>query len=413
VSSGLHLALLRGASLLVRAAEREEWLAEWSAELWYVPGRRRMAFCLGAFRDAHWLRRHSPAPAHLESPWKCLAVLTLLAALSLFFAFRLPMVRELWFEQSSPAGLATISNISVDAYRQLPVDSSTLAYYGPARFDWENVRVALASRTLREVLKIRAAATADPQAAPLLLTETVWRLYFHGDPRIVGRRIIVEGRPAQVAAIVSDRWWRLPGRADAWLLVDEQDLAAESRGYVIARVAPATHRLGPFPCVPLSELHPLLNFLLAIAVAGVVLPTVTRMSLGEYPSSRHALSRTPEIRRWIFLAAKIALIVPMILFGSLDLGSLIAVVMLPQGLIVGAVIGFRWVLTDQRRRCPVCLRILSHPTTIGEPSRTLLEWYGTELVCAKGHGLLHVPEIRNSYSEQRWLHLDSSWSSLF
>jgi hypothetical protein len=57
--------------------------------------------------------------------------------------------------------------------------------------------------------------------------------------------------------------------------------------------------------------------------------------------------------------------------------------------------------------------VLTNPTSIGEPSRTLLEWYGTELICGRGHGLLHVPEIRNSYSEQRWLHLDSSWSSLF
>jgi len=57
--------------------------------------------------------------------------------------------------------------------------------------------------------------------------------------------------------------------------------------------------------------------------------------------------------------------------------------------------------------------VLSHPTAIGQAPRTLLEWYGTELVCVRGRGLLHVPEICNSYSEQPRLHLDSSWSSLF
>ena len=82
-------------------------------------------------------------------------------------------------------------------------------------------------------------------------------------------------------------------------------------------------------------------------------------------------------------------------------------------MIVGSVVGFRWVLVDQRRRCPVCLRLLTHATPIGEPSRTLLELYGTEQICTRGHGLLHVPEIRSSYSEQRWLRLDSSWSGLF
>jgi hypothetical protein len=119
------------------------------------------------------------------------------------------------------------------------------------------------------------------------------------------------------------------------------------------------------------------------------------------------------MRRWIFLAVKIVLVLPIVLFGSVALFSMIAAGLQAHGMIVSSVIGFRWVLMDQRRRCPICLRVLSNPTTIGQASRTLLELYGTELMCARGHGLLHVPEIRNSYSEQRWLHLDSSWSSLF
>jgi hypothetical protein len=42
--------------------------------------------------------------------------------------------------------------------------------------------------------------------------------------------------------------------------------------------------------------------------------------------------------------------------------------------------------------------------TIGEASHTFLDWYGTEFVCARGHGFLHVAEFRTScYAEQRWL----------
>jgi hypothetical protein len=50
-----------------------------------------MLFCLGAFRDALWLRRNSPSPTkRLESPFICLAFLALLAAVCLLIAVLLP-----------------------------------------------------------------------------------------------------------------------------------------------------------------------------------------------------------------------------------------------------------------------------------------------------------------------------------
>ena len=77
-------------------------------------------------------------------------------------------------------------------------------------------------------------------------------------------------------------------------------------------------------------------------------------------------------------------------------------------------VAFRWVLADQRRRCPVCLRRVVCPARIGASSYLLLEWYGTEFVCSRGHGLLQVPEISSSaYGAPRWQPLDASWSGLF
>lgn len=418
----LHRALLRGAALLVRAPERGEWLAEWCAELWYVGRNRRTAFCLGAFRDAFWMRRHSPAPAYLQSPWECLAVLGVLAGLSVFFAFRLPLPREILFSQSPSGKLMTITGIPLGDYRRLPGDSANFAFYGPAHFHGGDPAVALASRNLFELLQVPAGAAGDPRIAPLVLTRTAWRHYFASDPHVVGRRLTIAGRPAQVTAVVSDDVWRLPGLADAWLLVDEPSLGPLTTGYVLARVSSSTRSISVhnaeggfdhFTYVPLSEPQVLIALLMVMGVSAVILPTVTSLSLGEYPADRHALSQPAEARRWIFLAAKIALVLPITFLGSIDLFSLIANGLQAHGMLVGTVVGLRWVLIDQRRRCPVCLRVLSNPTSIGEPSRTLLEWYGTELVCGRGHGLLHVPEIRNSYSQQRWLHLDSSWSSLF
>jgi hypothetical protein len=75
----LHLAILRLAALFVPHEQRVEWSAEWRAELWYLCQARKpaTAFCLGAFKDAPWLRRNSPpTPAilRLESPVLCLEV---------------------------------------------------------------------------------------------------------------------------------------------------------------------------------------------------------------------------------------------------------------------------------------------------------------------------------------------------
>lgn len=417
-----HLALLRAASWLAPAAGRAEWIAEWRAELWYVGLRRRTAFCMGAFRDAFWLRRHAPPAVRLQSPWQCLAVLALLAALSVFFAAKLPLPREMFFSRPLPPGLVTVSGITLSDYRLFPAEQSQAAFYGREALAERGLTVALASRNLFSLLRVPLSTSPDAGAVPLVITRSAWRRNFAGDPHIVGRRLIIKGRPAQVAAVISDRVWRLPGYAQAWLLVDDANLPGATSGYVIAHLsAPASHvsihrtdgGVDGFRCSPLDEPAPLLVFLLLIALSAPILPAVTDLSLRRYQPDAHAFSHAAAARRWLFLAAKIALVMPIVLFGSADLFSLIAVNLQAHSVVVGTVVGLRWILIDQGRRCPVCLRLLTNPTPIGEPSRTLLEWYGTELICTRGHGLLHVPEIRSSYSESRWLYLDSSWSGLF
>ena len=96
----LHLAILRSASLLVPGPDRAEWFAEWSAELWHV-NRGAIAFCLGAFCDAFWLRRNNPTQSgprtfSFRSPLSCLLFLAALAAVSVYFALRLPLARAVW-----------------------------------------------------------------------------------------------------------------------------------------------------------------------------------------------------------------------------------------------------------------------------------------------------------------------------
>jgi len=261
----MHIAILRGAALLVPCRQRNDWLSEWRSELWYVRQSRGTkgvtAFCLGAFKDALWLRRNAPRPeAHkmsrLESPVRCVLFLALLAAASLFLAIRAPY-------------------------------------------------------------------------------------------------ILVEGEP------------------------------------------------------PVRELLILLN-LHALLITFLVLPAITSLRLGEYPANSHSPPLATRLRRWFFFAIKIALIILILSCTSVSLKWIQPYVWAIY------LLTFRWALIDQRQRCPVCLRLLTNPTRIGGPSQTFLEWYGIELMCAKGHGLLYVPEIPTScYSTQRWLYLDPSWRGLF
>jgi hypothetical protein len=113
----------------------------------------------------------------------------------------------------------------------------------------------------------------------------------------------------------------------------------------------------------------------------------------------------------MFLAAKVALILAMVYCGVRYVNYRGGA---DPGILFVSILALRWAVIDQRQRCPVCLRLLINPVRVGRPSQTFLEWYGTEFMCDRGHGLLHVPEIATScYSAQQWLRLDPSWRSLF
>ena len=153
---------------------------------------------------------------------------------------------------------------------------------------------------------------------------------------------------------------------------------------------------------------------IVIAAALIILSTISRFSRVQLPRIRSSPARSNRLRRWIFLVLKFALAIPAAFFGSYDVASLLGVpVLQAHGAIIAYVVLFRWILNDQRSRCPVCLRVLKPSASIGEFSHNFLEWYGSELFCAEGHGLLHVPKIATTYDARRWSDLDSSWRFLF
>jgi len=242
--------MIRAASLLAPADRRAEWVEEWESELWYVPRRRAMRFCLGAFQDAIWVRRNAVNPVPLlASPFRCAAALAALAAVGLLTAVCLLLV--------------------------LP----------PKTMHW---RLSIGDLPASCLLTLVFSCMLFPAVLP------VWQ-------------------------------------------------------------APARLRGGLFLAVKIVLMQPILVSFLIVSMA---------------------------IPVWPVAAA-------------------------------GWILALRWIFTDQQRRCPACLRLLTHPVRIGTASRTFLEWHGIESICSRGHGLLHTTEGSASYSRKaRWLRLDSSWSGL-
>ena len=266
-SGWLHYTILRAASLLAPWDQRAEWVKGWRSELWYIPRRGATLFCLGAFRDALWLRRNNPSPEkrtriHLQSPLNCLAFLAALAAVSLLIAVRLP----------------------------------------------------------------------GPQLGP---------------------------RPTHLSA---------------------RDL--------------------PDGCIGMFMLSCL------------ALPVI-RLALGS-SANRYPIPWPGRLRRGIFLALKVALMQPIMFCGFVVTLPILSIPIANLGFVASLILAFRWVLIDQQRRCPVCLRLLTDPVRIGSASQTFLEWYGAESTCSRGHGLLHIPEMpASSSAKPEWLSLGDSWSGLF
>lgn len=491
-SSLVPLAILRAAAFIVPAYQRVDWYSEWKAELWHVWHTRNgddrgsshrqqeaTTFCLGAFKDALWLRQNqlhrdkleSTVSSVLASPSQCVFFLAATVAASVSLACYLPGARKAILPSSYadsqslvmiwPSGHTSvpIPTIPLADYRSWQGSASSpftgIAFYRPmlervaiAKDQKPEMSIALASDNLFQLLQLPGESgifnfTNREHSAGLVLSHAAWEKYFHGDPRIIGRILQILGQRAIVVGVIADDAWQLPGQMDAWLLEDQHSLAkspSHAKGYVVANVrtslgAPPKDGqwqmsvpdpedgVGNYDCVSLAERskQPLFSFLFALLLACFALPATTSLPLGEYSADCNQLDTLTKFRRWAFLAVKIGLVLVIVGFLSIDLAhlapsinSLSAEYIQLGTSLCGFLLAFRWVLRDQRKRCPKCLRLLTNPAHVGQSSRNFLAWNGTELICVGGHGLLHIPDMPTSwFSTQRWLYLGSSWSGLF
>jgi hypothetical protein len=180
---------------------------------------------------------------------------------------------------------------------------------------------------------------------------------------------------------------------------------------------PATRRLARITCSLYAE--PLRGDADALVVHGIplafglmvgaVLVAIRRLPLHRY-----------GWRYWSFLGLKTAAtvtLVPVLWFEGVAAlrralpgggpRDVLPAMLLTLAFIVAFACALAWSFADQRRRCPVCLRLLGLPVTMGRWS-SVLEPAATELVCHGGHGCLCVPETECGLPA-RWTAMDSSW----
>jgi hypothetical protein len=414
--------ILRAACMLVPSGMRKEWLAEWRAEAWYVrerSSRNPAIFCCGAIPDAVCVWRSTPWGTPLASPVTCVWVLAALVALCVLQISRLPGGLHAQFAvHSQIQGLVALWRdgrpaVAIETYRELTKTktrrfAATAFFHAPTNVEIPGVGqllLARATSSLLEVLQLEKSARNDSSGS-VVLTPAAYREHF-GSSRI---------RIGSLAGIAPDYSGPLAGQIDGWL-IDDGVVNDGASGYVLARIAPdqQSGRLRlPLGFIPrpvgtsFAETATLFVFLTLVACA--LLPVATSWSLGELPAQAN--------RHRGFFLMKLSLILVIAYCGAAHLSCVktgqtgspfLLHVYLPI-----YILALRWVIHDQRRRCPVCLRLLGNAASIGESSRIFLDRNITELVCARGHGLMHIPETPTSwFAVQRWSPLDASWQGLF
>lgn len=379
----VYCVVIRLTALWVPRSRRQEWMAEWMAELWYVRealalrnptvsvGHREIAaFCRGAIDDVRCLRNLdtcTPVKAS-GSAVTCLASLSLLCLLSIAVAQFVPAVGHvmqpppyrdaanlvaIW--QSGEAGTFA-PPVRLGAVRSWQGRSqhlfSEFAFYAPVikpvhigGHHAAELTIARSSANLLTLLgvPVRYQRPSRPgDALPvLILNESTWRSQFGADREVFGRTLKVGLQTVRLGGMVPDQTKPAGAQVDAWLLLPEsaaEALPNSTRVFVIAHNAspsgsgfsaeqrwhmtvPGSERTSEYECVALSARHtePQHLFVFAAFLALLSLPAVTTVSLGEYAARPMKLSWTVTVRRWLFLIAKFSLLLPAIYFGTMDL----------------------------------------------------------------------------------------------
>ena len=282
----------------------------------------------------------------------------------------------------------------------------------------------------------------------VVVTHQFWKTSLHQDSAAVGKTIEFDGVQKQVIGVLPANFIFARPEAAVWALASpfaEGGIVVDRTGAVLrlADGVPLSRAAEEFLGFirqgdsAFSYANPQVDLMAARSqqIVKVYLLFTLLSLLGglALASTRLAAARTRKLhlgvrnilRWWSFLTVKTLLLLSASFVISLELTGRISI-LLTGGVdpmvgpvstwlfLVSGMVALSWSVHDQCRRCRVCLKRLGNEASVGAASYLLLDWWGTELVCSQGHGLLHVPEMKSSWLEfEQWIRLDESWQPLF
>ena len=279
----------------------------------------------------------------------------------------------------------------------------------------------------------------------VVVSYSAWQNLFRGDNEIVGQKIRLNGKEAAVLGVLPEKFW-FPSRDVAiWRVVDgtfagpnanvgvagrlRQGVGKREARSVLERLVTqnAGDQLVGFDLeiwgVQERVREPLILYIFLLGI--VLLVTSALVWSGHMAGSMRA-GRVMACRWWTFFAVKTSFLLVSLLAAVVEFTPAPYVIRTsgitfplesasPWIFTVGCMGILWWSFNDQQSRCRECMHRLVLPIRIGNPGCLLLSWGGMELVCEKGHGVLHVTEADYCcwLEYRQWIQFDDSWKSLF
>ena len=280
----------------------------------------------------------------------------------------------------------------------------------------------------------------------IVLSYSTWQARFHGDEKIVGQKIRLNDREAVVLGVLPEKFWFPSREVGIWRVMGEsfagpnanvgvagrlrQGVGKRAARSVLERLVTenSSDQLLGFDVeiwgVQERVREPLVLYMFSLSILLLI------TSAGVWSGQRHVgtlrAQRVMACRWWTFFAVKTSFLLMSLLAAVVEFTPAPYVIRTsgvtfplesasPWIFTVGCMGILWWSFNDQQSRCRECMHRLVLPTRIGDRGCLLLSWAGMELVCEKGHGVLHVTEADYCcwLECRRWTQLDDSWKGLF